>query len=111
MSAIQPDMYLGFRLIEWEFCILVLPHAQYAGRFTHNSLHGFKTRNTCGIRWNSRNMVESAMLVTKNLVTNQLPYNLVSKVRFSWMLNSFERLEKISSLGKGPKAKATNNLD
>ena len=47
----------------------------------------------------------------QNLLTNQLPYNLVSKVRFSGMLNSFERLEKIPSSGKGPKAKVTNNLD
>ena len=55
-------MYLEFRLIEWEFCILVLSHAQHAGRLAHNSSHGlFKTRNTCGISWNSRNIVNSVI--------------------------------------------------
>ena len=48
----------------------------------------------------------------QNLVTNQPPYNLVSKVWFSGMLNIFERLENsFIIIGKGPKAKVTNNLD
>ena len=53
-------MYLEFRLIEWEFCTLILSHAQHARRFAHNFSHGLsKTRDTCGINWNSRNIVNS----------------------------------------------------